>query len=131
MRSAGSPKAAEWLILYTVHMVLILIPKWHSLGRNPTNSQTKKLKTVATLTSIINCVMNHKLTEDDIKYLDKELINYQTYLQEYWGREITPKPTIHIAQHITDIIVQYGPPSIYSTWAGERINGMMKDIKKK
>ena len=76
MPSAGFPKAAEWLILYTVHMVLILIPKWHSLGRNPTNAQTKKLKTVATLTSIINCVMNHKLTEDDIKYLDKELINY-------------------------------------------------------
>ena len=26
--AAGTPKAAEWLVLYTIHVVLVLIPRW-------------------------------------------------------------------------------------------------------
>ncbi|CAH7688108.1 hypothetical protein PPACK8108_LOCUS23019 [Phakopsora pachyrhizi] len=67
LASAGTPKAAEWLVLY----------------------------------------------------LDR-LKSYRINLRDYWVTDIQPKPTLHIAKHMEDIIRLFGTPSVYLAWSGER-----------
>jgi hypothetical protein len=128
--SAGTPKAAEWLILYTVHFVLILIPKWHEMQSMELSREKKLLKTTTLLISIINYVMSHSIPQATLQKLDTALLEYRESLLKYWGQTKNPKPTLHYAQHITEIIRRFGPPSIFSTWSGERINHMMTEITK-
>ena len=130
MPSAGSPKAAEWLILYTVHFVLVLIPYW-SWSQDPDPLHAEKLlKVTSNLIGIINIVMSHTITNIQLEYLDQALVDYRVDLLENWGYHIQSKPLLHCAQHMTEVIKLYGPPSVFSTWAGERLNHVLTFIKK-
>lgn len=120
MPSAGTPKAAEWLILITVDFVLALLPAW-VWDDNPTARNQTLISTTSLLISAINMVMSHKLSASQLGDIDQTLEEYCKSLQTNWGPLITPKPTLHNTQHMTEMIKLYGPPSITSCWPGERL----------
>ena len=121
---AGSPKAAEWLTLFSVHFVLVLIPKWTWQDSDSPRAQTL-IKIIANLISILNISLSHSLNHDSIHMLNDLLVLHRQNLLNNWSSSITPKPTIHFAQHLPEMIKLYGPPSVFATWSGERINQLM------
>ena len=129
MPAAGNPKAADLLILVSVYFVLLLIPQW---TWNPT--QTHRIKTLNLSTKkiiqIINIVMAHSINVEDLRKLETTLVEYRKELLERWGKDIRPKPKIHYAQHMSDLVKDYGPPSIFSCWPGERFIGEITIISK-
>ena len=129
MPSSGTPKAAEWLVLYTIHIVLVLIPKWKWSSSEDTGSSIL-LATNSKLIGIIKLAISHQIKHESLQKIDQTIVNYRQDLIKYWGDQIKSKPTLHFSQHLTDIIRLYGPPSIFSFWSGERVNHIMTLIKK-
>ena len=74
--------------------------------------------------------MSHSIPHAALQKIDVALLEYRECLLTFWGQEKKSKPTLHYALHITEIIKQFGPPSIFSTWGGERINHIMTEITK-
>jgi len=72
MPSAGTPKASEWLILITIHFVLVLIPLW-VWDEQPSPRNKTLLYTTSRLISIMNMVMSHKLPAGNLLHLEKTL----------------------------------------------------------
>ena len=40
-----------------------------------------------------------------------------------------PKPKIHYAQHMSDMIKEFGPAFVFACWAGERLNHILTQIQ--
>lgn len=127
MASAGSPKAAEWLALYTVFMVLSLIPYHHNTEEN--SSSWKIHRSICLATEIINLALSRVMSPDNIHQLDELLVKYRTHLQLAWP-DIKSKPNIHYAQHLSKQIRLFGPASYTSAWCGERMIGTLVSTPK-
>lgn len=125
--AAGTPKAAEWLNLFLVHFVLIVIPHWTKVK---SEREKRLISTTVNLINTIRFFMSHSISKDNLTEATETLKTYRQNLKDYWGIAIQPKPTLHIAQHFEDVIKRFGPPSVYSAWAGERIIHLMTKIKK-
>ena len=129
MPAAGTPKAAEWLILYTIHIVLVLIPKWKLDSENQLR-ESALISTTSKLIRIINLVMSQKIDTEGMNQLDQLIVDYRKSLSTHWGLGIEPKPTLHYSHHMSELIKLYGPPSVFSCWSGERLNHILTLVKK-
>ncbi|EHS63729.1 uncharacterized protein PGTG_21805 [Puccinia graminis f. sp. tritici CRL 75-36-700-3] len=136
MAGAGSLKAADWLILYTVYYPLAIVPYW-VIGDNKQKENITGSKTVThqdvlrdsliKLIEIKNILMKHQLNESDITNYSKLIVEYQQTLQTGWPKQDT-KANLHLSQHYPVVIKRLGPPIATAAWPQERLNGMLGKI---
>ena len=118
--SCGTPKAAEWIILYTLYMVILIIPYHHNAEKD--SDSAKIHRAVILLIQIVNITTSRVLNEQDIKTLGALLHAYRQHLRAAWPN-IKSKPNLHYAQHIPAQVHRFGPPAYLAVWAGERMIG--------
>ncbi|CAH7681792.1 hypothetical protein PPACK8108_LOCUS14443 [Phakopsora pachyrhizi] len=121
MASAGTPKAAEWRVLYLVYFHFIMIPHWVQIN----NEREKKLiETSINLIITIKIFMAHSITEEELTTAKERLKSYRINLRDYWGT----------AQHMEDIIRLFGTPSVYLAWSGflekAKLRGIVEYVSK-
>jgi hypothetical protein len=136
MAGAGSLKAADWLILYTVYYPLAIVPYWvigdDKQKENITGSKTVTHQDVLRdslikLIEITNILMKHQLNTSDITNYSKLIVEYRQTLQTGWPKQDT-KANLHLSQHYPVVIERLGPPMATAAWAQERLNGMLGKI---
>ena len=137
--SAGSLKAAEWLILYTVYYPLALIPIWihqnrtfepqDAEGKATTKHNELKLDSTVHLICIANILMKRQISNTEIEKLEQLMHKYRQILQAGWPTQKS-KPNVHITQHYLEVIKRFGPPMATAAWAHERLNGILGRIPK-
>lgn len=127
MARCGTPKAAEWLTLYSIYMVVSLIPHLHN--SEPNSTLAKLHKAILLATQIINIAFSRALKHQDLEAYSKLLLDYRTHLRVEWPA-IQSKPNIHYAQHIPEQARRYGPPSYTASWCGERTIGTLVQTPK-
>lgn len=120
MPTCGTPKAAEWLILYTVYLVFSLVPSLR--GAEPQSNSHKIYHAMILEIQIINISVSRVLSENDIEDLASLLAQYRHHLQDAWS-SIKSKPNLHYAQHLPQQCRLFGPPSYTAAWPGERVIG--------
>ncbi|MBW0476120.1 hypothetical protein O181_015835 [Austropuccinia psidii MF-1] len=72
MASEGTPKVAEWLVLFTINLPLILLPHWEWV-ETKTPCIAKLISAISKLKGVINTVISHTLDSSQIERLDKDL----------------------------------------------------------
>ena len=136
MSGAGSLKASEWFILYTVYFPLAIVPYW-VIGND---WQSKRIKGESGLThrevlrdstlkiiEITNIIMKHQIDSSDIQKFSQLINEYRHLLRHGWP-SVKSKPNIHVTQHYPEVIKRFGPPMATAAWAQERLNGMLGKI---
>ncbi|POV96511.1 hypothetical protein PSTT_15601 [Puccinia striiformis] len=124
--SAGSLKAAEWGILYTVFYPLVLMPLWDLCD---VNIDRKILSAnLVQLVHIIHKLNHRKITIVDVSSLREAIQQYRKHTLANWP-SVNSKPNIHILQHFPDVIDRFGPPAAFAAWAQERLNGLLGKAK--
>ncbi|KAI7943627.1 hypothetical protein MJO28_011276 [Puccinia striiformis f. sp. tritici] len=124
--SAGSLKAAEWGILYTVFYPLVLMPLWDLCN---VNIDRKILSAnLVQLVHIIHKLNHRKITIVDVSSLREAIQQYRKHTLANWP-SVNSKPNIHILQHFPDVIDRFGPPAAFAAWAQERLNGLLGKAK--
>lgn len=118
---SGKLKAAEWLVLYTVYMVLITIP---DLSESPNSDNQIVCESIILLVKIVNCAFSRSFDEEQGRTLQFLLQTYRHHIQTHWPN-VSDKPNQHIAQHLSDIATLFGPPCYTACWVGERMNGYL------
>jgi hypothetical protein len=118
--SCGTPKAAEWIILYTLYMVISIVPYHHNAEKD--SDSAKIHRAVILIIQIVNITTSRVLKEQDIKTLGALLHAYRQHLQAAWPH-MKSKPNLHYAQHIPAQVHRFGPPAYLAVWAGERMIG--------
>lgn len=126
MASSGTPKATEWLTLYTVYMVLSTIP----LLYNSTDPHQKLIcNSIIQAAEITNLALSRTFSPEDGDTLASKLKIFRDNLQYHWPT-VTVKPNFHIAQHLPQIATLFGPPTYTACWVGERMNGRLIKVPK-
>ncbi|EFP94098.2 uncharacterized protein PGTG_20061 [Puccinia graminis f. sp. tritici CRL 75-36-700-3] len=122
----SSLKAAQWLILYSVHFALTLVPIWQLNSENP--HREVLLASTIDLISMTNFLTSRTISTSDLDWYSQTMINYRTTLSNGWKGQPTCKPNLHMSQHYPEHIRRFGPPASTSSWAHERLNGILGKI---
>ncbi|EGG06657.1 uncharacterized protein MELLADRAFT_63283 [Melampsora larici-populina 98AG31] len=92
---SGTPKAAEWLTLYTIYMVVSLIPYLHNSEPNSTSFNIHKALTLAT--GIINIAVSRTMTNQDINDIVGQTMIKQHTLKTIFTNLCENTPPIYAA----------------------------------
>jgi len=120
--SAGSLKAAEWGILYTVFYPLVLLPLWNLCDKN--DDRKVLSESLVKLVHIIHCLNHRMITSAQLTSIHEVIQDYRKHTIANWPK-VTSKPNIHILQHFPEVIERFGPPASFAAWAQERLNGLL------
>jgi hypothetical protein len=133
---AGSLKAADWLILYTVYYPLAIVPLWvigdgghkQKIENSIAVTHQDVLRdSLIKLIEITNILMKHHLNSTDLANFTKLIKEYRNILRIGWPTQES-KANLHLTQHYPQVIKGLGPPMATSAWAQERINGILGKI---
>ena len=122
MASAGTPNAADWLVIFKVYIVLAWIP--HFRNSEPGSHSHRVLIALLLMNQISNICTSRVLNQDEPKILSKLVDELQLHLMNTWP-ERKKSPNMHYAEHLAEISLMFGPPSYTACWTGERIIGSL------
>jgi hypothetical protein len=127
--SHGSLKAAEWLILYKVYYIIVLIPLWTrpAATTDERNQVASLLESTTLIAKIAHFLTLPKINPKHLDKLDDLLLSYCKCLQKYWPAEPS-RPNLHLTQHYSAVIRRFGPPQSTAAWAQERVNGILQKL---
>jgi hypothetical protein len=129
--SAGSLKADEWRTMCTIFFPLALISLWGDGTPCPLSSPDPELQPLLHLTmllvSAVHIACKRTLTREDATA-------YRTYMVEYLNllRELLPGASLrdndHMAMHIYDFLLLFGPVRSWWCFPFERLIGKLQRI---
>jgi hypothetical protein len=130
--SAGSVKADEWRILATVHLPIALVILWgqHWPGQNPDHYYRILVHTMA-IFQATTIVCRYGVNRD-------HATAFRTFLKEWLDglHQVHPhteshhkKPNAHVAFHIYDFLLLFGPIISWWCFPFERLIGILQKIK--
>jgi hypothetical protein len=131
--SHGKLKADQWRTLGTVYLPVSLVRLWASPSNDdpqaatPTASRQKLLSLTLSLCSAINIASSRTTSR-------KKASLYTKYMTEYLEgiRSIMPdyqfRPNHHMALHLSEYLLLYGPVHGWWTFPFERLIGLLQDI---
>lgn len=120
---AGKIKADQWRILGTVHLPMTFAVLW----KESSEEKKKLLDTTLSLVSAILIACTHRTSPAHANA-------YLQYMQNYISgiKELFPKfqflPNHHMALHLHEYLVQYGPVHSWWTFPFERLIGILQRI---
>lgn len=119
----GKLKAYEWLIFTTVICPLILAELWmHKIWNN-----MRPLDNLHALVAITNISSAYTTSKDEAEAYREYYIQYLETLRQMTPQTFTQKDNHHHAIHVPENLCYFGPLGSLSEFAGERLQGMIKD----
>lgn len=126
--TAGSPKADEWRLLFTIYLPIAFISLWGDRLAGPEDDRRLRvLKHTMLLVSAICIACSQTITEDlASEYLDLHT-QYMQGLAELYPH-ISPVPNMHLAFHIPDYMKLFGPVRSWWCFPVERLVGHFQNL---
>lgn len=115
--SHGKLKADEWRTLFTIQLVLILVPSW-SLGPQ----ERSLLQNFGHLVSLVNLALKRSLTSQRIYSYEDHLLRYLEGTRELF-EHLSLRPNHHMAFHLGECMMKYGPVREWWCFTFERMMG--------
>ncbi|KAI6103707.1 hypothetical protein EDD16DRAFT_1493488, partial [Pisolithus croceorrhizus] len=122
--ASRSLSADQWRSVGTIHLVITLIQLWGF----DTGRKGEMLVNYIHLVTAIHWVNMHttsKFAADEYMFHMSEYLHGLVRLY----KEAKVQPTHHLALHIGDLLLVFGPVHSWRTWAFERYNYMLQNIK--
>lgn len=125
--SHGKLKADQWRTLGTIHLPLSLIRIWSSV--NPTNPRSIRcLKILEITISLISAVILATSRTSSVDHADSYLQHMLAYMEGI--KELFPEykfhPNHHMALHLHEFILLFGPVHSWWTFPFERMIGALQ-----
>ena len=79
------------------------------------------------LCEIVEIIIKPSLLQDDICMLYTKLHQHHKLFEKVYGKWKV-SVNYHLALHLPDVVVDYGPPHGYWCFGYERMNGVLADI---
>nr|CAK26784.1 TPA: transposase domain-containing protein [Phakopsora pachyrhizi] len=118
--SHGSLKAAEWSMLYKVYIPIFFMV---SLSLNSPIEEAL-LQNTFHLISAINIATSWNITPESTDDFARHWRKYRYSSQKLFPNQRS-KPNHHLAEHIPELFLRWGPSASTATWAYERLNGIL------
>lgn len=115
--SNGKLKADEWRTLFTVQLVLILVPAW-SLGPE----EQSLLQNFGHLVALVNLALKRSMTSERIDAYEKHLSTYLEGTKELF-EHLSLRPNHHMAFHLGECLRRFGPVRAWWCFVFERLMG--------
>lgn len=122
----GKLKAHEYLTLFTCIFPIIIPEFWHAA--TPTNFQSRHLECFYHLIAATNIIASYKTSNADADQYTQHYVQYRQSIQNLFPYRPS-KPNHHYAMHNGDLLKYWGPLASLSEFPGERMNGLMQNIK--
>jgi len=131
--SAGTIKAAEWRVLITVHLPLAFISLWGDGTSHDRPEDALAMRKILDHTmSLVSAVilvcyrsMTARRAEDYLKYITQYVRDLKT-LYTVW--DVNYKPKHHMAFHLFDFLVLFGPVRSWWMFPFERLIGHLQRL---
>jgi hypothetical protein len=123
--SAGTPKADEWRMLYSVYLPIALIQLWAHFP--PTDRRRQVLVHTMHLVSAILIVCRRTITNELIEQYRHHLTAWVQGLGHLFP-ELPSVPNMHMAFHIHDFLLLFGPVRAWWTFPFERLVGLVQRL---
>jgi hypothetical protein len=127
--AAGTPKADEWRMLYLYYLPIALIVLWgsHGQGTKIDDRVHQVLRHTMHLVIAICIACRHTMTRElASQYLD----HYKIYVRDLAGLYpgVAAVPNMHVAFHIYDFLLLFGPVRSWWTFPFERLVGLIQKL---
>jgi hypothetical protein len=131
--SMGTVKAAEWLVLCTVHLPMALVSLWGdgTLHDTPEDASARRriLDHTMLLVSAVILVCYRSMTirraQDYLKYIKRYIRDLKTIRK---GENVKYKPKHHMAFHLFEFLVLFGPVRSWWMFPFERLIGHLQRL---
>ncbi|KAI6096385.1 hypothetical protein F5141DRAFT_1220913 [Pisolithus sp. B1] len=122
--ASRSLSADQWCSVGTIHLVITLIWLW---GFDMGQKGEMLVNYIHLVTAIhwANMHTTSKFAADEYMF---HMLEYLRGLVQLY-KEAKVQPTHHLALHIGDLLLVFGPVHSWRTWAFERYNYMLQNIK--
>jgi hypothetical protein len=124
-KAAGTPKADEWRMLYTIFLPIALVLLW---GRGvPTSRNRHVLEVTMCLVSLVLAACQNTMTAQSANDYRGYLVRYLDGVKEHFP-DAKMVPNMHVAFHIYDFLFLFGPVRSWWTFPFERIIGRLQQL---
>ena len=122
--SHGSLKADQWRTVCTIHMVLTLVRLWGI--KTATTEQRTVLQNFLHLVIAVDAATRRSMSATRAELYDKHMELYIQGLREIYEHELVPNH--HLALHLVECLLLFGP--VHGWWAFpfERFNGLLQRL---
>jgi hypothetical protein len=128
--SHGKLKADQWRTLGTVYLPVSLVRLWAAPNKDDPQQATGRQKLLSLTLSLISAI---NIASSRTTSRDKANL-YTRYMTEYMDglRNLMPdyqfRPNHHMALHLSEYLLLYGPVHGWWTFPFERLIGLLQDI---
>jgi hypothetical protein len=123
--SAGTPKADEWRMLFTVYLPIALIRLWSH--HPPHDRRRQVLEHTMHLVSAIVIVCRQSMTDSLARAYQRHLTEWVKGIALLYP-DAAAVPNIHMAFHVYDGLILYGPVRSWWTFPFERVVGLVQRL---
>jgi hypothetical protein len=131
--AAGTLKADEWRILSTVYLPIALITMWGDAddGGTPKHPLRPILDHAMSLFQAVGIAMRYTMTQNlanNYRRLIKQWIDDLRDLFPQYRDQKRTRTNIHIALHVYDFLIRFGPVVHWWSFPFERLIGTIQKI---
>jgi hypothetical protein len=129
--AAGSFKADEWRTFFTVFLPVALVSLWGDGTKHASPEMAQHLQAVLTHTmSLVSAVLvagSRYMTPD-------RALSYKEYIRDYVAGlpklypHVAPRTNLHVAFHVYDFLLLYGPIRSWWCFPFERLVGVLQNL---
>lgn len=126
----GKLKAAQWKTLF-IYVIPLIMPQLLILDVDDFKKTSTRALIVENIAKLCRCtqiVLAKKLTEADIKEFEVMYDRYNTTSKGLFN-DSRVLPNHHYALHLPGQMRYYGPLMPVSEFPGERVNGILQNVK--
>jgi hypothetical protein len=123
--SAGTPKADEWRMLFTIFLPIALVQLWSHYPLNDRRRQV--LNHTMHLVSAIAIVCRQSMIDSLATAYHHHLTEWVKGLASLYPDAVAV-PNIHMAFHIYDGLILFGPVRSWWTFPFERVVGLVQRL---
>jgi hypothetical protein len=129
--AAGTVKAAEWFYLVTIFLPIALISFWGegTLHNTPQTAEglRKILDHTMLLVSVVKVLCYNNTSPSRARRFRDYLIQYIEGIKQIHGHTYL-RPNHHMALHIYDFLLSFGPVRSWWMFPYERLNGHLQRL---
>jgi hypothetical protein len=130
-KSAGTVKAAEWRVLSTVHIPIALVSVWGEGSIHKTPDLAKFARraldhTMSLLSAVIICCY-YSTSDLRLEAYLKYVLDYNRDLTQI-HKDVHHLPNHHMAVHLYDFLILFGPVRSWWTFPFERLIGHLQRL---
>ncbi len=123
--SHGKLKADHWRTLCTVPMVMTLVRLWGN--RKSLMEEVQALDNFMHLVAAVDLATRRTMTTERANAYGTHMLEYLRGLRSLY--EVDLVPNHHLAIHLTDCLLLFGPTHGWWAFPFERYNGMLQRLK--